>query len=289
MPRPSWFDEELYPFASHFVDVAGATVHYLDEGDGPVLLMLHGNPTWSFLYRHLVAELADRFRCIALDYPGFGLSTAPAGYRHSIAEHASVVEGFMEALDLHDVTVMVQDWGGPIGFATAIRHPERFRGFVVGNTFGWVATGDKTMRRFSRIMGGAFGGFLVKRLNFFVRVGIPAGIKRKKLTKAEKAMYRGPFPTAASRVPLHVMPAEILEAEELLTEVERGLHTVADKPALIVWGDKDVAFKEPARRRWEATFPNHHTVILPGAGHYIQEDSPAEIAAAVAEWAPGGA
>jgi len=124
--RPAWVNSELFPFHSHFAEVDGAQVHYIDEGDGPVFLGLHGNPTWSFLYRHIVAGLSDRFRCLAPDYPGFGLSTAPRGYRYTIAEHARVVEAFIEQLDLRDITMMVQDWGGPIGMWSATRHPERF-------------------------------------------------------------------------------------------------------------------------------------------------------------------
>ena len=109
--RPAWVNQELFPFESHFVEVDGARIHYIDEGQGPVFLGLHGNPTWSFLYRHIVNGLKHRFRCIALDYPGFGLSTAPPGYRYTIAEHSRVVEGFVTQLGLEGITPMVQDWG----------------------------------------------------------------------------------------------------------------------------------------------------------------------------------
>jgi alpha/beta hydrolase fold len=105
--RPAWVSDKLFPFQSHFLEVDGAQVHYIDEGQGPVFLGLHGNPTWSFLYRHIVSGLKDRFRCIAPDYPGFGLSTAPDGYRYTIAEHARTLEGFIEQLDLRDITMMV--------------------------------------------------------------------------------------------------------------------------------------------------------------------------------------
>jgi haloalkane dehalogenase len=286
--RPAWVDRDLFPFESHVVEVAGARVHYIDEGDGPVFLGLHGNPTWSFLYRHLVRGLSDRFRCIALDYPGFGLSTAPAGYRYTVAEHARVVEGFVDRLGLEGITLMVQDWGGPIGLWVAVRHPERFRALVIGNSFGWPVRGDKTFERFSKVMGSAFpGGLLVKRLDLFARVFVPGGIKRKKLSKAELAMYRRPHPTARSRVPVHVLPREILAADQLLSEVEQGLPRLAHLPVLIVWGDRDQAFKEPQRARWERTFPNHRTVLLTGASHYIQEDAPEEIVDAITQWWPG--
>jgi len=286
--RPGWVDDELFPFESRFADVGGARVHYIDEGEGPVFLGLHGNPTWSFLYRHIVTGLRDRFRCIALDYPGFGLSLAPPGYGYTIAEHSKVVEGFLAHLGLDSITLMVQDWGGPIGLSVAVRHPELFQAFVIGNTWGWPVRGEKTFERFSKFMGSGFpGGLLVKRLDVFTNVFVPGGIKRRKLSTAEKQMYKAPHPTAESRVPVHVMPREILAAHELLSEVEQGLPRVAGLPALIVWGDRDQAFREPQRLRWERTFPNHKTVILKGASHYIQEDAPDDIVAAIRDWWPG--
>ena len=135
--RPAWVPDELYPFESHYADVAGSRVHYIDEGDGPPLLLLHGNPTWSFLYREIVKGLRDRYRCIAVDHPGFGLSSPAPGYGFTPAEHADVLEQLVLRLDLGDLTMMVQDWGGPIGFAVATRHPERFAAFVIGNTWAW--------------------------------------------------------------------------------------------------------------------------------------------------------
>jgi haloalkane dehalogenase len=133
--------------------------------------------------------------------------------------------------------MMVQDWGGPIGMWSATRHPERFRGFVIGKTWAWPSAGDKT---------------------------------------AERAMDKGPHATPESRVPVHVMPREILTAHDLLVDVAQGLGKNSDKPALIVWADKDQAIKEPQRLRWEQTFPDHRTVILRGASHYIQENAPEE-------------
>lgn len=286
--RPAWVDEKLFPFESHFVDVKGARVHYIDEGEGPAFLGLHGNPTWSFLYRHIVGSLKDRFRCIALDYTGFGLSTAPAGYGYTVAEHARVVQSFVEQLDLRDVTLMVQGWGGPIGFWVATREPDRFRAFVIGNTWAWPITGQRSIEWFSKILGSdVLGGLLVKRADLFVNLFMRGGIKRRKLTRGEWAMYKAPHPTPASRVPVHVMPREILGAHALLAEVERGLDSVAGKPALIVWADKDQGFKQPQRLRWERTFANHRTEILRGASHYLQEDAPDEIVAAIRDWWPG--
>jgi haloalkane dehalogenase len=284
MSRPGWVPDELFPFESKFAEIGGARVHYVDEGSGPPLLLLHGNPTWSFLYRDIIKGLRDRFRCIAPDYPGFGLSAAPAGYGFTPVEHARIVEELVvEELDLSGITMMVQDWGGPIGFSVATRNPDRFAAFVIGNTWAWPKS-DRGTQVFSRFMGGRVGGYLILHRNVFVERIIPGGVKRKKLSTEVMNAYRGPFAAVESRKPVHVFPREILASRPFLAEVERGLPALSDRPALIVWGDKDVAFREPELRRWEQVFPNHQTVRLEGAAHYIQEEAGDEIAAAIGEW-----
>lgn len=232
----------MFPFESRYLDVDGARVHYVDEGDGPPLLMLHGNPTWSFLYRELIAGLRDRFRCIALDYPGFGLSTPPSGYRFTPAEHARVVEGLVEQLDLRAATLLVQDWGGPIGFAVATRQPERFVALVIGNTWAWPVGADPKFQAFSRIAGGAIGRRLIQNRNVFVEWFMPRGILRRRVAPEVMTHYRGPFPTPASRRPIAVLPGEIVKSSAFLAEVERGLPRLADRPAFILWPDGDAAF-----------------------------------------------
>ncbi|WP_433191832.1 alpha/beta fold hydrolase [Nocardia sp. CA-107356] len=281
--RPAWVPADLYPFADHFAEIDGSRVHYVDEGSGAPLILLHGNPTWSFLYRNVIIGLRDRFRCIAIDYPGFGLSRAAPGYGFTPAEHAHVVEQLITRLDLRDATLLVQDWGGPIGFAVATRHPDRFAAFVIGNTWAWPKS-DPGTQAFSRFLGGPIGGWLILHRNFFVERIIPAGVRRKKLSHAVMAAYRGPFPTPESRRPVHVFPREILGSRAFLAEVERGSEVLRDRPALLVWGTKDVAFRAPERRRWEQQFADHRTVLLNGAGHYIQEDAADEIVAAIIEW-----
>jgi haloalkane dehalogenase len=280
---PSWIPADLYPFSSRFADVAGARVDYLDEGDGPPLLLLHGNPTWSFLYRDVVKGLRDRFRCIAVDHPGFGLSQPQPGYRFTPAEHADVLEQLVLALDLTGITMMVQDWGGPIGFAAATRHPGRFERFVIGNTWAWPKA-DLGTQAFSRLLGGPIGRRLILHRNLFVERILPGGVRLRRLPEEVMAAYRGPFPTPASRWPTAVFPREILGSRPFLAEVERGLGALRDRPVLLVWPTRDVAFREPERRRWEAIFPDHRTVLLRGAGHYIQEDAPDAIVAAIRDW-----
>ncbi|MBZ0273162.1 alpha/beta fold hydrolase [bacterium] len=281
--RPAWLNDADFPFESRFVEVGGAVVHYVDEGDGPVLLALHGNPTWSFLYRDIIGRLRDRFRVIALDYPGFGFSRAPEGYDFTPESHTLIVAAFVKRLNLTGITLIAQDWGGPIGLTVATRDPERFEGLVIGNTWAWPLDGERHFERFSRVMGGRLGGFAIRRFNAFVNGLIPLGTRRSVSRRVMRA-YRGPFPTAASRRPVHVFPSCLLGSRDFLAKLEADLPKIADRPALIVWGEKDFAFREKERERFERIFPDHETHTLPDAGHYIQEDAPGEIADAIRTW-----
>ncbi|GAA1254790.1 haloalkane dehalogenase [Sphaerisporangium rubeum] len=282
-PRPGWLSAELYPFTSRFVEIDGDLVHYIDEGEGPVLLFLHGNPTWSFLYRDIVAGLRDRFRCVALDYPGYGLSRARPGHGFTPGEQARVVEGFVSRLGLAGFVPVVHDWGGPIGLWVAGRHPELVRGLVVCNTWAWPSD-DRVKRWFSAVMGGPLGRTLIRRFNVFVNVFVPRAMRTRRLDPEVLAAYRGPFPDPDTRTPMHVLPRHITAGHGFLREVETGLAALAAKPALVVWGEADIGFTAAARRRLEAAFPDHRTVLLPRAGHYLQEEDPAAVVRAVRAW-----
>lgn len=279
--RPAWVPDHLYPFESNFLDLEGHRLHYVDEGQGPTLLLLHGNPTWSFLYRHLIVRLRGRFRCVAPDYPGFGLSRARPGYDFRAASQAAVLAAFVERLDLRNVIAFGQDWGGPIGFHVASGRPERFDGFIIGNTWAWPLDGDPHFERFARLLGGPVGAWAIRWLNAFVNVMIPLGLHTARLSKAEMNAYRAPFSTREAREATHVFPRELVEAGAFLREVESGLSRLRHLPALIVWGLHDFALRRRERERFENEFPDHETVLLRHAGHFIQEDAPEEIAEAI--------
>lgn len=284
-PTPDKFvvDRGLFPYESHYVPLAdGGRVHYIDEGEGPTLLLLHGNPTWSFLYRGLVDELKDRFRLVAPDYPGFGLSKAGDGYSFTPSEHAQAVDELIRQLDLQDVVIMMQDWGGPIGFRVALDNPDRIQGFVIGNTWAWPLerAGQKA---FSLLMGGwpgQFGAWCCNAVvRFFMSKGVATGLGDRELS-----MYLGPFVKRANRPPTHIFPAQLRRARAFLADVYAGLPELADRPVLLTWGLRDFAFQEPERSRFESLFPKHKTVLLENAGHFIQEDAPIEIAVAIRKW-----
>lgn len=284
--RPAWVDDRMLPYASHFIGIDGHTMHYLDEGEGPTLLLLHGNPTWSFLYRDLIRSLRSDFRCVAPDYPAFGLSTAAPGARHLPADHAAVVSRFVEALDLDAFALMGQDWGGPIGLHVAARHAGRVHGLILGNTWAWPVGDQPHFVRFSRALGGWVGGVVIRQANAFVNVLVPLGHARRRLTRRELDHYRMALDTPERREASHVFPREIIGSSAFLREVARGLAALEDIPTLFVWGDRDRAFRLRELERFERILPNHTTHVLHGAGHYIQEDAPDEIAAAIRAWWP---
>ncbi len=283
--RPAWVDDGLFPFESRFVDIDGHTVHYVDEGSGPTLLLLHGNPTWSFLWRDVIRALRDDFRCIALDYPGFGLSTPRPGYRYLPEEHADVVTGFVDALGLNGVTLAGQDWGGLIGLAVAQRRPGVFHRLVLANTWAWPVNGDFHFEWYSRIIGGPPVRFLTRRLNFLVNALIPTGHRRRKPTAIEMTHYRRALDTPERRQASAVLPGQITASRDFFAEVEAGLADLAQLPTLIVWGDAQIGFRPKERERLEATFPEHKTVIVEGAGDFVVSEAPEEVVAAIRDWA----
>ena len=284
MERPDWFNEDLYPFESHWQEVNGAQVHYLDEGKGPTLLMLHGNPTWSFLYRRMVPYLSDRFRCIALDYPGFGLSTAPDGYGFTPAEHASTVSGLIDALGLDEFTPIMQDWGGPIGLSVALDRPDQIKAIILGNTWAWPQT-DAVTQRFASALGeGRTGEFLVDRANVFVNVFLRRAMRRRSPSGREMDMWRGPFLERDSRIAVRVMPRELTGSADFLSDIEDRLGEIADRPSLLFWADQDPAFRGADKRKWETILSNRRTYILRHAGHFWQDDAGPEASLMIRYW-----
>jgi haloalkane dehalogenase len=223
---PSWLPRELFPFESKFIDIDGHSLHYVDEGVGPTLLLLHGNPTWSFLYRDIITRLRHKFRCVALDYPGFGLSHAAIGYDFLPSSHAHLVDSFVHALNLTQFSIMVQDWGGPIGLWVAARHASQVSALIIGNTWAWPINGDPHFERFSKMMGGSIGLFAIRNFNAFVNIMIPMGVKRKKLNHRVMAAYRCPFPTKDTRLPTNIFPREIRSSREFLADVQTGLSEI---------------------------------------------------------------
>jgi len=282
-------DPTEFPFESRWFESTVGPVHYVDEGAGPTVLLLHGNPDWSFLYRTIIRLLGPEVRCVAPDYPGFGLSVHPDGYGYTPAEHADIVRELVEHLALTGMVVVGQDWGGPIGMDVASRSPERVSGLVMGNTWFWP-TSDRTTTAFSRTMGSWPLQWLITRRNFFV-TGLMRRTLQANLSDKEFAHYTDVVPTPESREGIAVFPREILNSRPWLGELEKRVaETLRGKPVSLVFGRKDPALASDATiARWRREFPDAGYVELPGAGHYIQEDDPEACAAAIREVLAAGA
>ncbi|MFA4929746.1 MAG: alpha/beta fold hydrolase [Patulibacter sp.] len=288
--RPAWVDDELFPFESRFVELDGNVVHYVDEDPGPshpILLMLHGNPVWSFVYREVIVALRDRFRCIALDFPGFGLSTGAPGYGYRAQDHADLLVAFLDRLNLSGLTLVGHNWGGPLGLYAALERPGTFDHLVLSNTWCWPLNGDPSSELFSRGMGNAAGRALIRRFNPLVNQFIPFVHKRRTLSAAEMAHYREATSTPERRRAGAVLPGELVGARPFFADLADRVGEIAHLPTLIVWATEDPIFTDKYRVRLEATFPHHVTTVLQGVGHFPQSDAPAEFSAAIETWWDG--
>ncbi|WNQ11063.1 alpha/beta fold hydrolase [Paenibacillus aurantius] len=283
MKRPFEVDREEYPFADRWLPYRDGHIHYIDEGQGPAVLLLHGNPTWSYLYRNVIKELRQEFRLVAPDYPGFGMSKAPKDYRFTPQEQSEAVKDLIRRLDLRNFILVVQDWGGPIGLNYAVRHRNNLLGLVVMNTWAWPAD-HWPMKGFSLAMGGwPIGRLLQTRYNFFAKVIVPHGIYHsEKVTDSLRKAYTDPFPTPESRIPTWVFPRQIRHARAWLADIESNMPHLSDLPAQILWGTKDSAgFPLEQMAKWQKYLPMNETEILEDASHYVQEDRPDRVTASI--------
>jgi haloalkane dehalogenase len=273
MREALWIDRKEFPFKSFFLPLQIGEMHYIDEGRGEPIVMIHGNPTWSFLYRHLIKGLSKDYRCIAMDHIGFGLSDKPWNWSYYPEDHAKNLNQFIEKLHLKDITLVVQDWGGPIGLSYAISSPDNVKRLIIMNTWMWSVKGDPHYERFSKFMGGPVGRFLIKRFNFFVRVfmkkamGDPA-----KLSGPVHQHYFKALEKPDERKGCWTFPKRIIDSSEWLDSLWSQRDRIKDKPALILWGMKDVAFREQELNKWSSLFTNCKVIRYGDTGHFVQEE-----------------
>lgn len=275
-------DPRLFPFESHWFGSPVGKVHYLDEGEGPPILFLHGNPTWSFLYRGIIIRLRKTFRCIALDYPGFGLSSHPMDYRFTPEEHTTVVQSLVRELDLKDLTVMGHDWGGPIGMRLALDETDRIRALVMANTWYWP-TQALHLKAFSWILSTGYMQGLMLRKNLFVDRMIPVGVKFP-LAPEVFEHYRGPFPTVDSRAGTAELVRQLTLSSNWLAQIESGVRRhLGHLPLLLTWGVEDLAYTPAFMDTFRRDFPKARAVRL-DAKHFVQEDTPGEVSQAIKDF-----
>ncbi len=268
-----------FPFQSHFLSVNGSRLHYIDEGQGRTVILLHGNPAWSFLYRRHIQALRGRYRCLAFDLAGFGLSEASPDFSFLPEDHSILVAAALERLAIRDATLVAHDWGGPIGLSAMLAVKGSITRLALGNTWAWPVNGDFHFEWFSKLMGGPIGRWGCEHFALFVNGVMPTSMKRRKLTADEMRAYRAPFVTHP-RKPMYVFPRAITGSSKWLAEIERGM-TGFSGPAHFIWPENDIAFREKELTRWRELLPQAAVTRIPRCGHFLWEDAPEETLAAL--------
>ncbi|MCB9687501.1 MAG: alpha/beta fold hydrolase [Alphaproteobacteria bacterium] len=283
-PSETWVDPALWPHPPRYHALPEGRLHHVDVGEGRPVLWVHGTPTWSIDWRHLIAGWAGR-RHLTVDHLGFGRSDRPAAVGYRPEDHANRFAAFADALDLRDATVVLHDFGGPIGLPWVLDHLDRVERLVLVNTWAWPFE-DRTMRLGAKVLGGPLGRWLYRWANLSLRVIAPSAWgDRSKLRPELQAQLLAPFEDRDARVEvLWALARSLLASESFYASLDRRLPALRDTRVDIVWGMKDPAFPPPVLARWRTSVPHARVLELPDAGHWPHEEAPD----AVLGWLQGG-
>jgi haloalkane dehalogenase len=271
----SW--QSLFPFTSRWQNVGGQQMHYVDEGRGAPILMVHGNPTWSFYWRNLIGPLREEYRVLAVDHIGCGLSDKPRDYTYHLEQHTRNLISLVESLDLQHVTLVAHDWGGPIGLGTALALRERFARLVLLNSGAFPPPFFPWRIRICRTP--LLGRLAVQGLNLFARGALQMAVERKeRMTPSVRAGLLGPYDCWSHRRAIYEFVRDIPHAPRhptypILENLRQRLPELADLPALLIWGMRDWCFRPECLEMLLELMPAARAVRLPEAGHYVVEDA----------------
>lgn len=279
-------NRDLYPFESRWLPTPAGRLHYVDEGSGEPVVFLHGNPSWSFMYRDLIRGLRGSHRCVAPDHIGMGLSDKPGDgeYRYTLASRVDDLERLLEHLNLREgLTLVLHDWGGMIGMAYASRRPERIRRLVITNTAAFLnPKGMPLPWQLKLARDSSLGALLVRGFNAFARGATYACCRRRPMPPEVRAAYCAPYDSWANRIAtlrfvqdIPLAPGD--PAYALVKRVQEGLHRFRGTPMLLCWGMKDFVFDERFLDEWIRRFPEAELHRFADAGHYVVEDSSDEL------------
>ena len=279
-----WLNTSLYPFNSHYAPLKAGHMHYIDEGEGDVILFVHGTPTWSFLYRDFVQELSRTHRCIAIDHLGFGLSEKPAEFAGTPQAHAQNLSELIRTLNLRSITLVVHDFGGPIGLAAGIKHADRIKKVVLFNSWLWATKENKDAQKIDKLINGWLGKSLYLNFNFSPKVLLKKGFANpKNLSKNVHQHYTKPFPTKNTRMPLLNLAKALVGSSDWYQQQWQQLERLAQKEWLILWGAEDQFITTEYLDNWRARLP-HATIKEYGCGHFVQEEKTKESISEIREF-----
>jgi pimeloyl-ACP methyl ester carboxylesterase len=280
--RPAWLPQPAYPFQSRFVEIEAKRVHYIDEGAGPALLFVSAGQ-WSFIFRDVILRLRHQFRCLTIDFPGSGLSPDAEDHDQSVRANAWVLDDFVDALDLQDITMLVHGAGGPIGFLIATMRPERFRALVISNTFGWPLREYPSIRRRLKLIATPLISALNTNTNALARIIATSWGVGRHLSKADRRAFLGAWRSRDARRATQQVLAHLIKVDPLMSQLERELKTkLADVPVLTLFG----CASDPLG--WQQRFGHmfrHVTAVQIEDGHHFPfNDDPDRYAAALGDW-----
>lgn len=270
--QKTWLDISEYPFTSNYFDINGHKLHYIDEGQGETVLFVHGTPSWSFDYRNIIKKLKQNYRCIAIDHIGFGLSDKPEHYDYSTPNHSHTLENFVLEKKLENITLVVHDFGGPIGLNFAIRHPDKIMRLVILNSWLWSSKTDPGFIKLSRILKNPLLPFLYRYLNFSPKFILPGSFGDRKLSKRLLTQYTSPFAGITQRNGTLAFARSLLNDQDWFEELWENREAISTKPALFIWGMKDPVIKPHYLDKFQGGFPNSTTINLEASGHFPQEE-----------------
>ncbi len=275
MKPPAWLDIEEYPFAHKFIEVSGGKMHYLDEGEGTPIVMVHGTPAWSFLYRKLVKHLSGKYRCIVPDHIGFGLSDKPGNWTYTPQAHAANLETLIQTLALQNIILVVHDFGGPIGLSYAVKNAANVSKIIVLNTWMWSLQEYTDIQKKLSIINNPLIPFLYKYFNFSAQVLLPkAAGGYFKFTRHIHRQYTKPLGKPSQRMGTLAFAKALLTADQWFAELWNRKQVLAHKPALIVWGMKDKFIDSSQLERWKQVFSQAEVIECSHSGHWLQEEEP---------------
>jgi haloalkane dehalogenase len=274
------------------VETSAGRVHYLDEGppDAEVVVLVHGTPSWSFEYRHLIPKLAETRRVLAFDHLGFGLSQRPLAFDYTPESHTRVLGEALERLGITRFALVVHDFGGPIALPLAVAAPGSVTALVVLNSWMWNFANEPAFARAARLMASAAGRFMYYWLNASLRWIMPFGYAdQRKLTRRIHAQYLAPFRDREARVRvLWTLACALTRSTASLAALWGARAQLAQIPAQIVWGIGDRALPPSMLERWRTALPQAHVTELRGVGHWPQEEAPDVVAALLDGFLPAG-
>ena len=268
-------DKVLYPFAPRKISIQGHNLSFLDQGHGRVIVMLHGNPTWSFYYRNLVKDLQDSYRVIVPDHMGCGFSDKPQDYPYTLKTHIDNLEILLAELNIEKFSLVVHDWGGAIGLGLAVRYPEKLEALVVLNTAAFRS--ERIPLRISICRVPLLGDLIVRGFNGFARGAVSMAVTNKMAPSVARG-YLEPYDSWAHRVALLRFVQDIPLSPrdgswQTIKEIEEGLVYFRNAPILILWGGRDFCFTRHFYEEWLHKFPGAERYFFPDAGHYVLEDA----------------